>query len=685
MTRLQPLLALTYEDPYNRGVKKYILRNQPKQAALDTFRAAYQSSLNEQQFQVATAPDGAALVIAGAGSGKTRTLIYRLAWLVHRGVKPESILLLTFTRRAAHEMLKRAAQLLDERCQRVSGGTFHSVAAVILRRYGKALGLSPSFTILDRSDAEDVIQLLRGEMGLSPQRAGSSGTPKNAEKGKRFPKKGTLSDLFSKVQNKLLTLDEVVEAEYRHFTDQIELIRSLFIRYQKYKTERHLVDYDDLLVDLYALLSEHEPIRRALAEQYRHLLVDEYQDTNKIQGEIVRLLGREGRVMAVGDDAQSIYSFRGADFQNILRFPHYFPGTQFYKLEENYRSTQAVLDLANAVIAESKQQYPKHLFTRKAGGIKPALVRAQDESEQSRFIAQKILELREEGIPLSEIAVLFRSSFHSFDLEIELARRNLPFEKRGGFKLVETAHVKDLMSHLRILVNPSDAVSWNRLLLLIPGIGPRTSQKMIAKVQQEGRESLREFARGAQAESIPRLLEMLSQAESSDSMAGQIERVMEYYLPLMKNKYDDHPKRTKDLEHLLLIAERYRKLSRFLSDLALEPEESIVDVAPTDHDQEKLILSTIHSAKGLEWRVVFILWALDGYFPSLYSFTNEAELDEERRLMYVAITRAKEQLYLSYPIRVFHRASHAVLTKPSRFIESIPEEILEPWVLSEEG
>ncbi|TAJ97891.1 MAG: ATP-dependent helicase [Candidatus Manganitrophaceae bacterium] len=657
---------------YNRGVKKYILKNPPKQAALDTFRAAYQSSLNEQQFQVATAPDGPALVIAGAGSGKTRTLIYRLAWLVHCGVAPESILLLTFTRRAAHEMLKRAAQLLDDRCQRVSGGTFHSVGAAILRRYGKPLGLSSSFTILDRSDAEDVIQLLRGEMGL-------------AEKGKRFPKKGTLSDLFSKVQNKLLTLDEVVEAEYRHFTDQVELIRSLFIRYQKYKTDRHLVDYDDLLVDLYALLSEHEAIRQTLAEQYRHLLVDEYQDTNKIQGEIVRLLGRDGRVMAVGDDAQSIYSFRGADFQNILRFPQSFPGTQVYKLEENYRSTQAVLDLANAVIAESRHQYPKHLFTRKQGGMKPALVRAQDESEQSRFVAQKILELREEGIPLSEIAVLFRSSFHSFDLEIELARCNLPFEKRGGFKLVETAHVKDLMSHLRVLINPSDAVSWNRLLLLIPGIGPRTSQKMIATVQQEGRESLRGFARGAQAESIQRLLEMLSQAEGADSMTGQIERAMEYYLPLMKNRYDDHPKRTKDLEHLLLIAERYRTLSRFLSDLALEPEASVLDVAPTDADQEKLVLSTIHSAKGLEWKAVFILWALDGYFPSIYSFTHEAELDEERRLMYVAVTRAQEQLYLTYPIRVFHRASHAVLTKPSRFIESVPEEILEPWVLSEEG
>lgn len=654
------------------GMKKYTLKNQPRQASLEPFREAYRSSLNEQQFQVATAPDGPALVIAGAGSGKTRTLIYRLAWLVHCGVKPESILLLTFTRRAAHEMLKRAAQLLDERCRRVSGGTFHSVAAAILRRYGKALGLSSSFTILDRSDAEDVIQLLRGEMGL-------------AEKGKRFPKKGTLSDLFSKVRNKRRTLDEVVADEYRHFNDQIDLIRSLFVRYQKYKTDRHLVDFDDLLVDLYALLSEHAPIREALAEQYKHLLVDEYQDTNKIQGEIVRLLGRDGRVMAVGDDAQSIYSFRGADFQNILRFPQFFPGTQVYKLEENYRSTQAVLDLANAVIAESKQQYPKHLFTRNEGGIKPALVRAQEESEQSRFVAQKILELREGGIPLSEIAVLFRSSFHSFDLEIELARRNLPFEKRGGFKLVETAHVKDLMSHLRILVNPSDAVSWNRLLLLIPGIGPRTGRKMIAKMQQEGRESLRGLARGAQAESIQRLLEMLTQAESSDSMTGRIERVMEYYLPLMKNKYDDHPKRMKDLEHLLLIAERYRSLSRFLSDLALEPEASIVDAAPADADPEKLVLSTIHSAKGLEWRVVFIIWALDGYFPSLYAFTQEAELEEERRLMYVAITRAKEQLYLSYPIRVFHRASHAVLTKPSRFIESVPEAILEPWILSEEG
>src|SRR5581483_5479648 len=567
------LLAIISKGFYNRGVKKYFLKGSGADANLEAFRTAYRDALNEAQLRVATAPDGPALVIAGAGSGKTRTLIYRLAWLVQRGVKPESILLLTFTRRAASEMLKRAAQLLDERCKKVSGGTFHSVAASILRRYGKALGLAPSFTILDRSDSEDVIQLLRSEKGFG------------AEK-KRFPKKATLAEMFSKVQNKLLTLDEVVEGDYFHFVDQLDGIRTLFIAYQQYKRERNLVDYDDLLVDLYALLSEHPEVKRALSERYRHLLVDEYQDTNKIQGEIVRLLGGEGRVMAVGDDAQSIYSFRGADFENILRFPNYFPGTEIYKLEENYRSTQAILDLANAVIAESKRQYPKHVFTKTTGGMKPALVQARDESEQSRFVAQKILELREEGIPLGEIAVLFRSSFHSFDLEIELSRHNLPFEKRGGFKLVETAHVKDLISHLRVLVNPSDAVSWNRLLMLIPGIGPRTAQRIIAKVLPEGRKALLSFSGGVQSAPLQELAKTLDEADSLATVPEQIDRLLTYYLPLLKKKYDDHPKRIKDLQHLLLIAERYRKLGSFLSDLALETDESIVDVAAAGTDKE---------------------------------------------------------------------------------------------------
>lgn len=664
-------LAIFKKGSYNRGVKRYILKQPPVRSDREGFRNLYQSALNEAQFQVATAPDGPALVIAGAGSGKTRTLIYRLAWLVRCGIRPESILLLTFTRRAAHEMLKRAASLLDDRCKKVSGGTFHSAAASVLRRYGKAIGLSPSFTILDRSDSEDVIQLLRGELGL-------------ADKKRRFPQKGTLGEIFSKVQNKLLTLEEVLDSDYRHFMDQTASIRTVLNAYQHYKRSKNLVDYDDLLVCLYALLSENEAVREALSAQFRYLLVDEYQDTNKIQGEIVRLLGRDGRVMVVGDDAQSIYAFRGADFENILRFSELFPGTQLYKLEENYRSTQAILNVANAVISQASRQYPKNLYTRRAGGARPVLVRAADESEQSRFVAQKILELREEGIPLSEIAVLFRSSFHSFDLEIELARANLPFEKRGGFKLVETAHVKDLISYLRVLLNPADAVSWNRLLMLVPGIGSRTSQKIISRLLQEGKEALRPYVKGVPAEWIEGLLKLMDDVAGRKLPSDLIEQVLAYYLPLLKRKYDDHPKRIKDLEHLLLISQRYRTLSPFLSDLTLEPDESIFNVSAADSDKERLVLSTIHSAKGLEWPVVFIIWALDGYFPSLYSFQSDAELDEERRLLYVAITRAKEQLYLSYPIRIFHRASRTVLTRPSRFIEAVPEELLETWTLAEE-
>ena len=590
-------------------------------------------------------------------------------------------MLLTFTRKAAQEMLQRVGLLIGARSDRVTGGTFHSVANLLLRRYGKAIGLEPGFTILDRSDSEDVINLLRTQHGLY-------------DKGRHFPRKNTLNEMFSKAANKLLPVEDVVLNEFPQFTDEIEDLQKLQRAYEGYKRQRLLVDYDDLLVRFRELLETDENVRRRVSESYRYILVDEYQDTNRLQAEIVRAMAfTHDNVMAVGDDSQSIYAFRGATFRNIMDFPKLFPGTQLFKLEENYRSTQPILTLANEVINLAAEKYPKTLFTRKLRGPTPVLVKAVDENAQSRFVAQRILELREEGTPLDEIAVLFRSSFHSFDLEIELARRNIPFVKRGGYKFIETAHVKDILAHLRVIENPRDAVSWNRLLTLIEGVGPKKSQDLIGAIfRQESRgldvlKSASAKGAGASAQGLQDLVRVLEEIAGGTSMtpAEQLTAVYGYYLPILKQQYDDHPKRVKDLEHLVTIAERYGTLRSFLADLALEPpEESVVDVEVPDREEENLVLSTIHSAKGLEWHSVFIIWALDGKFPSLYAFTADEDLEEERRLFYVAITRAKQHLYVTYPVDVYDRGSGMVLSKPTRFLDDVRRDCLESWSLFDE-
>ena len=661
--------------------KRYTLKKLQATAS-PSLAIDYQRELNEAQYVAATTLEGPLLVIAGAGSGKTRTLIYRVARLIEAGVPPQSILLLTFTRRAAQEMLRRASILMDSRCEQVAGGTFHSVANLILRKYAATLGLDPSFTILDRTDSEDVINLLRAMLGFN-------------DRARRFPKKQTIAQIFSKGVNKVLSLDEVILQFYSHFADHLEDLQKLLVTYHQYKAQKALLDYDDLLVKFRDLLADHKAVSRQLSETYRYIMVDEYQDTNKIQAEIVRLMAvSHNNVMVVGDDSQSIYSFRGAHFRNIMDFPQQFSGARIFTLEENYRSTQPILDLANAVISQAEEKYPKRLFTRKNQGSIPVLIQAEDERAQSRFVCQKVLELREEGVPLHEIAVLFRSSFLSFDLEIELTRHNLPYVKRGGFKFMETAHVKDVLAHLRVIANSRDSVSWNRLLLLIEGIGPRTSQSIIgdvmASIAGTGNflESLKTFGTGShyslRLQELYLLLEKLS--NTGLAPAELVAWVCHYYLPILKQRYDDYPKRIKDLEHLQTLAERYKDIGSLLSDLALAPpDESVSDISSPEDDDERLILSTIHSAKGLEWHTVFILCALDGRLPSLHSFMSNEELEEERRLIYVAITRAKENLFITYPIKFFDRATGSVLSKPSRFIDEIAEGLLETWALVEEG
>ncbi|MEX0805504.1 MAG: ATP-dependent helicase [Candidatus Binatia bacterium] len=655
----------------------YVLKN-PTVPFRNSSGLDYRKELNEAQYEAATAVEGPLLIIAGAGTGKTRTLVYRVAHLIDAGVDPRSILLLTFTRRAAEEMIRRAGLLIDSRCHQVAGGTFHSFANLVLREHGRRIDLSPSFTIMDRTDSEDVIQHLRAEMGLNT-------------KERRFPRKQTVAEIISMALNKQTPLPELIELEYPHLIEANEELMELNERYAAYKQTKSLVDYDDLLTKLKDLLASHEEVRNRLSQRFRFIMVDEYQDTNYLQAKIVRsLAATHDNVAVVGDDAQSIYSFRGANFRNIMDFPKHFPGARIIKLEENYRSTQPILNLTNEIIQRAQEGYEKRLFTRKSAGPRPRLVQAGSEQTQSQFVCQQILELREQGVPLWEMAVLFRSSFHSFDLEIELARQNIPFIKRGGFQFMEASHVKDLLAHLRVLANPRDAISWNRVLLLLEGVGAGASQKIIKWLLDGANplERLRSYpAKSNIAHGLKTLAQVLQVASEAELPAEQAQYLMQYYVPILKHNYpDDHPKRLRDMEHFQGMTERYRSLERLLSDMALEPpNDSIAGVLAVNPDEGPLILSTIHSAKGLEWHAVFIIWALEGRFPSIYNTNSTEELEEERRLLYVAATRAKQNLFISYPTRVFDKSLRMVLSRPSQFVDGISHRLLEPVSLVPEG
>lgn len=642
-----------------------------------TFRIHYADELNAAQLAVVETIDGPILVIAGAGTGKTRTLVYRVARMIEMGIPPGHILLLTFTRKSSQDMLRRASMLVGPRAEQVEGGTFHSFANHTLRHYATRLGYQSSFSILDQSDCEDVVNLLRTRLGVEAKK-------------RRFPRKQTIVSMISSSVNRMTALREIVESDYPQYRTEIDEIEALARSYQEYKRAHDLMDYDDLLVNMVLLLEKHEDVRERLADMHRYIMVDEYQDTNKLQHEIVhRLAGARRNVMVVGDDSQSIYSFRGANFRNIMDFPDHFPGTQVITLEENYRSTQPILTFTNEVLRGAVEKYEKNLFTRRVGGDLPMLVSTMNEQLQSQFVVQRVLELREEGIELNDIAVLFRSSFHSFDLEIELNKANIPYVKMGGFKFIETAHVKDLVAHLRVLHNRRDVVSWNRILLLLEGVGPRGAQKIIDGIV-DGRIALTTDgvaeARATGNQAVARLFEQLhSLADDAMPLQERVDQLVAYYRPVLKRKYDDYTKRLKDVEMFAEIAGRYRSLNSFLSDIALEPpNESVTDINEAGSEDEKLVLSTIHSAKGLEWNSVFLIWALDGFFPAARSAGSHESIEEERRLMYVATTRAKDRLAISYPINIYDRESGTVLSKPSRFIEGIPEDIAERWVVAEE-
>ncbi len=630
----------------------------------------YHEALNPSQLEAVNFTEGPLLVIAGAGSGKTRTLTYRVARLVEKGVAPGSILLLTFTRKASFEMLKRAALLLDNRCEKVAGGTFHSFANTVLRRYAPKVGFNRDYSILDRADSESLISMLRKEMTFA---AGH----------RSFPRKQTLANIFGRAVNKVLPIELVILNDYPHFAHHTEAIMALSNDYKRHKAEHFFFDYDDLLVYLKTLLEDHSDICRSISSTYRYLMIDEYQDTNLIQAEIIRLLAAgQHNIMVVGDDSQSIYAFRGANFKNIMKFPEIFPGTHLIRLEENYRSTQPILNLTNVIIERATEKYSKILFTRRPGGSLPVLVSAGSENSQSRFVAEKIRKLNQSGVPWGQIAVLFRANFHSFDLEIELSRDGIPFAKTGGFKFTESAHIKDVLGHLKILSNPYDRISWYRILLLLSRIGPKTAQNIYAAIlaEQNGYKGLFTIkAKNILTGDFQRLKDLFDFIDSKTMSVAQTgEAVLNYYTPILKDKYDDHPKRTKDLEHLLTIMERYQNIESFLTDMALEPPSTSINNALSldDPHDGRLILSTVHSAKGLEWHTVFIIWALDGRFPSIHALHSSEDFEEELRLMYVAATRARENLFFIYPGQVYDKTSGMVLSRPSRFIADIPDNIL---------
>jgi DNA helicase-2/ATP-dependent DNA helicase PcrA len=576
----------------------------------------YHKVLNPAQLAAATFGRGPLLVVAGAGSGKTRTLIYRVAKLVEDGIPPEAILLLSFTRKASQEMLKRAALLLDLRCQRVAGGTFHSFANTVLKRYARKIGFAHGYSIIDRADAEALISMIRKELEASKE-------------SRDLPRKSTLANIFSRSINKGISIEEVIYEDYPQFENELDRILTLRDMYQARKCEHYFCDYDDLLIYLRRLLLENPEIRHRLSTSYEYILVDEYQDTNLIQADIVFLLASpQKNVMVVGDDAQSIYAFRGANFKNIITFPERFPGTQVIKLEENYRSRQPILDLTNAIIESADEKYSKHLFTQRSGGNRPVLVACSSENTQSRYVTDKILSLVGRGIPLHAIAVLFRAGFHSFDLELELNRNAVPFVKYGGFKFTESAHIKDLLAHLRILCIPKDRLGWDRVLRLLEKIGPKSAQTIYESIMQTGKGAhglLQIPAKKSYAKALEPLKAMI--ASVTDMPLSPVhtgEQVLHYYLPILERDYDDHPRRLRDLQQMLAIMERYDDLQDFLADMVLEPPTNSVEgqLAGSNQDAQRLTLSTVHSAKGLEWHSVFVIWALDGRFPSITAWND---------------------------------------------------------------
>ena len=601
---------------------------------------------------------GPLLIVAGAGTGKTATLAHRVAHLVNEGVDPARILMLTFTRRAAQEMVRRTEAILAETAAQAQGaaaaralaarlgwaGTFHSIGNRILRLYARQLGLDPAFTVLDRSDAADLIDVLRDELGLSRQ-------------DRRFPRKDTCLAIYSYRVNTGWPLARAIADLHPWTADREEDLRGLFRAYVLRKQRLHVLDFDDLLLCWHAMMQS-EALARDLGQRFDHLLVDEFQDTSRLQGEILQALKPDGAgVTVVGDDAQAIYSFRAASVDNILGFPDlYRPRAEVILLTENYRSTQPILDAANALIADGERQHRKALGGGRRSSRKPRYVVLDDAIAQATYVAEGILAARENGVALRRNAVLFRSSHHSDVLEIELARRAIPFVKYGGLKFLDAAHVKDLLSVLRWADNPRNAVSGFRVLKLLPGIGPAIAQRALAHLEASGHSigALAAFSAPTSARTeFAEFCDVLrALADPQTPWPGQVGLARRWYEPHLERLYEASPARLGDLEQLEQLSTRYPTRERFLSELALDPPASTGDWSrQASKDEDYVVLSTIHSAKGQEWDHVYLLNVADGNFPSEFAAGKPEALDEERRLLYVAITRARNELHLCAPLR----------------------------------
>lgn len=617
----------------------------------------YEQELNPAQLKAVTTVNGPLLVIAGAGSGKTRTIVYRLAYLMEHGIDPSNILLLTFTRKAAAEMLKRVEELLGQDIIGICGGTFHSFAFSMLKKFSNVLGWQEGFSIIDTSDALEIIRQAKNELNLT--------------KDKKFPKHQTIYEIISRSRNKELPLEQIIKNQYYHLSLFTNDILEISNYYKKFKAKHFLVDYDDLLFFLEQLLNQDENVRFLFQQKFQFVMVDEYQDTNKIQGRLIKLLaGDEGNVMAVGDDAQSIYAFRGATIENILNFPKLFPNAQIIKLEQNYRSTQPILSLANHVLSLAKEKYPKKLFSSKDEGIKPELYYTNSDFSQAQLVTKKIQELSLK-YPYREIAVLFRAGYQSYALEMELGKVGLKFQKFGGQKFSEAAHIKDIIAFLRIVSNASDVLAWTRALSNIKGVGPKTCQKLYQYfIQGETSKFKRICAKNNALKCILESLDELRQKQLSPQTL--LEEIIKIYTPIMENKFmDDLPKRMAGVEQLIQIASTYEHLEDFLADLTLEPTNE------EKRDDNRIVLSTIHSAKGLEWSCVLIIDLIEDKFPSKYALEDPVALEEERRLFYVACTRAKEYLALFVPTTTYNKyfdSFEPVL--PSPFITEIKETLV---------
>ena len=674
--------------------RQYMLQRVP---ASTSIHIDYAAELNEQQLAAVTAPPGPILVIAGAGSGKTRTLTYRVAYLLENGIDPRNILLLTFTNKAAREMLNRVANLLPVDASGLWGGTFHSVGNRILRRRGSALGYSSGFTIMDREDQKDLIDTVVASAGIDPKEI-------------RFPKGDVLAEIFSFVINTEKPLEELLAEKFPYFLPLLDRIQDVQERYEKKKKATNSMDFDDLLQKTLLMFQQHERIAEVYRRQFQFILVDEYQDTNKIQADIVDLLASDHHnVMVVGDDAQSIYSWRGANFQNILEFPKRYPDAQVFKIEMNYRSVPEILEVANAAIAANVRQFRKHLSaTRESKALKPALVALNDGAEQAQFVAQRILELRDENVDLNDIAVLYRAHYHAVELQLELSRRGIPYQITSGIRFFEQAHIKDVTSFVRFIANPRDEVAFNRMVKLLPGIGNRTAENLwqtwesrlaVAGIGDPGREKTPAPAGVSAPGYSERLLAMNVPAKSKklwtqlahtlDEIApgGQPNPPSEMIASIVEAIYDDYAKvnftnyelRREDLDQLAVFARQFKDVHEFLSQLALISNVDAEAAPGQTSDKEAVNLSTVHQAKGLEFHTVFVIWLTDGMFPSSRSLDTRDALEEERRLFYVAVTRARDELYLIYPQMRLSGGYGDVFQRPSRFLQEISNDLVEDW------